>query len=467
MSKFKERLQALTKKQKIVLSAFSVFSIVLVLMVLYGTFCFFFYDNCSISRFITKSTEDSEDTENIETTQLESTLSETQDYDFSEEEIIVEADNESVATPDITLKNLTVTTDSNLKSNISVNIVNIGSTDSTSFKVKLFIDPQFTVTADSDGNAIYKSEKTISSLGAGKQITFSVKDLALQSGNRKVYIVADYKNSLIESNENNNITSSSFTVPAAQAPTPQPEPQPEPEPEPVTKSDLIIQSISSQIVADNKVDITIIIKNVGVNNAGSFKTILYVDPNFDITSTPPANAVYAAKKEITLPSISSGQTYSWTSTNIQLPEGNRSIQAFVDSLYAVDESNEGNNFSSSSVTVPPIITEITWDFFSPFCVNCDSIERKPTWPKSTINVMVKRTSSSQPETISVPVQTSSSSSWIEIDYYQLWEIFDYPYAISFEKQLNTNDAFTFQHGQRSPSASAPGTNWTVWLISTE
>lgn len=167
--------------------------------------------------------------------------------------------------------------------------------------------------------------KTVPSLAPGA--TFAVTSDAWNAtpGNHTIRAIADALGQVPESNEANNERSENFTI------------------SPMALPDLIVFDITwapDPPAAGSTANFTAVVANQGNANATTFAV------RFRVNGTQ-----LGADKVVTL-GLASGMTVSVTSDPWNAAVGNHAVEAIVDPLGIVEESNEANNQRSESVVVP-------------------------------------------------------------------------------------------------------------------
>jgi len=178
-------------------------------------------------------------------------------------------------------------------------------------------------------NGVAGQDISIPSLsgGASTNIEFSLTPDQVNGENIEVRVVADSGNTVLESNENNNVATKTVTVGSSLSDLP----------------DLTVESISlspeTPKVGDN-IGFTAIVKNNGQGASPISKLNYNIIGNSETSSSP-----------LSVPALTAGDTtpitFSWTPTN----EGNIEVTALVDPDAVVPESDETNNQLIVNATV--------------------------------------------------------------------------------------------------------------------
>ena len=165
----------------------------------------------------------------------------------------------------------------------------------------------------------YYDRDYVSSLSAGSTTTTSFTWTA-ECGNHAIKAVADCYDAVAESDETNNAKIENINI--------------------ICKPDLIIQDITwspSNPKEGDDVEFTVTVKNQESESAGASYVYYYIDGSYvDYDYVPALSA-----------GSTSTQSFTWTANKC----GNVQVKAAADATNAVDESNEGNNEKTKTVSV--------------------------------------------------------------------------------------------------------------------
>ncbi|MCS7144103.1 MAG: hypothetical protein NZ879_03675 [Archaeoglobaceae archaeon] len=224
-----------------------------------------------------------------------------------------EGNNESSITvgvnaPDLTVESISLNRTPVLGQPVRIDakIKNIGDVNAGAFSVAFYV------------NTTLIRTETLSGLNAGSQATVNATWIPNAVGTYLVRVIADPNNSIIESNEANNESSTTTTV---------------------TAPDLRVASITfnrTQIVVNQPVMINATVENIGNANAGAFNVRFYVN-----------NILLDTKRVSLNAGASTILSTTWTPQSAMT----YTIRVVADADAEIMESNEANNESSTTVTV--------------------------------------------------------------------------------------------------------------------
>ncbi|RNI32031.1 T9SS C-terminal target domain-containing protein [Rufibacter immobilis] len=210
-------------------------------------------------------------------------------------------------------------------------IYNLGNVSATSSNVGIYLSTNTTY----DASDVFVGSSTGGALAAGsysyRNPSFTIPSNTT-AGNYYVLFVADYLNTLTESNEKNNTVSMPLAVV-------------------LPSIDLALESAAvtaSSVSAGNPVTVTATVRNYGNTSATSSNIGYYLSTN---------NTLDAADVLIGFANGSSvyPESYEYRSTSVTIPSnttpGNYYLIQAVDYLNVVKESNENNNTSSTYMSV--------------------------------------------------------------------------------------------------------------------
>jgi hypothetical protein len=199
----------------------------------------------------------------------------------------------------------------------------------------------FGVTLLTEGTVVEKA--VLSSLGAGESIWHCFPRSSLPAKKHNLVFSLDEARQVPEMEEYNNVNvltveadpngKPSPTGPSGPPSAPAPAPSPQPIVGPV---DLTVKAIKVNGEAPNgkddcaigKNEVTVVVKNGGTAESGSFAARLVVDGD---------------ETDQTVESIRGGEEREVTFMNVQLKKGEHTLKAIADAEHAVDETKEDNN----------------------------------------------------------------------------------------------------------------------------
>lgn len=205
-------------------------------------------------------------------------------------------------------------------------VANLGSAESGSFSVALYVDGALKFTWNTSLPAPSYTQVVGQPIGT------------LSAGTHTLEIVADSGNTVTEGNEGDNSYTKTITVSPPNLPNLTPY-------QPSGWSDMIVVSTttggttdSSPLMTTNTLYVDWAITNNGTVGAGSFTTSLYVDGTL--------------KNSWNIPSLAAGSSYSVQDYSIgSLTQGNHIITITADSGNAITESSELDNSYTKNITV--------------------------------------------------------------------------------------------------------------------
>lgn len=233
-----------------------------------------------------------------------------------------------------------------------------------------------------DGTQVSWSDNNTSSIAAGSSITVTANGgpsgsavWTATAGSHTVTAWVDDVNRISESNESNNQFSKTLTVGGTATPTPTPTPA-TPTPTPYGLPDLIVTDIitsPASPLTENTVTFSAVVKNqgTGVTPAGTIIGVSFSVDGTQVSWSDNTTSSLAAGASVTV-TANGGPSGSatWTATT-----GTHTVQAWVDDVNRISESNESNNqyAKSLAVTTSPmpdlIVTDITYSPASPVSGN--------------------------------------------------------------------------------------------------
>jgi len=213
--------------------------------------------------------------------------------------------------PDLTVTGLTTPESiyANLSNTINATVSNIGEGDACAFNVSLVADGSVVDTV------------SVEDVEANESVNLSFRWTPTQAGEYELCVIADSNDEIVESNETNNEYCENVTVLES-------------------KPDLVIVRIALKTTGYVNEDnvLGVLVKNIGVMDAGSFDVSLSVDGT--------------SLGEQTVASLTAGESteleYAWTPTEL----GGHVLSVTVDTNNEVEESNETNNdYTRTSVII--------------------------------------------------------------------------------------------------------------------
>jgi CARDB protein len=182
-----------------------------------------------------------------------------------------------------------------------------------------------------------QTQLAVPALGPGQSFT-AQRQLQLSAGNYRNTATADVTNVVAESDETNNVKTDDYTVTAA------------------PRADLVISAPATltvsptSVVAGGTVSLPAwTVMNQGTAASNAFRNGFYLSTDATIT---------AADRLITTNSntaLAAGASFNWGGPTLTIPAdvvpGSYFIGILVDDLNGTAESNEGNNFKSTALTV--------------------------------------------------------------------------------------------------------------------
>lgn len=168
---------------------------------------------------------------------------------------------------------------------------------------------------------------TVPALIPGKELRFTRKITFNKKGNYIVTAAADAENSIVESNESNNVKKKTITV------------------RPAPKPDLIVSKINFSNASPQQgeqIRVWIFVKNIGPGKSPAYSC--KVSKTNSLNSSP----IWSDKL---VPALDPGKEWRWDAYFISNSPGTWTITAEVDRAKKLDETNENNNILSKPITV--------------------------------------------------------------------------------------------------------------------
>ena len=213
--------------------------------------------------------------------------------------------------PDLTITNIQVpdTVNNNAQTPVTITISNTGTTDAGPFTVKIY---------DGTTGIIWQ---TINNLAAGTTTTFTFNWTPTTLGTHTLKAIADFYNTIPESNENNNQQTKDINVQTPQLP------------------DLTITNIQVPDTVNNNAQtpVTITISNTGTTDAGPFTVKIYDGTTGIIWQT--------------INNLAAGTTTTFTFNLTPTTLGTHTLKAIADYYNTIPESNENNNQQTKDINV--------------------------------------------------------------------------------------------------------------------
>ncbi|QLE54695.1 CARDB domain-containing protein [Nostoc sp. TCL26-01] len=244
----------------------------------------------------------------------------------------------TIAVPDLVIQNAVAPASANIGTNIqlSYQLKNQGN-GTASYNTTYFYLSQDNSLSSDDINLGSSLISTIAPAGVSSQSASVYLSSTTALGNYFLLYRADGNNSLLESNENNNVVAKAITI---------------------TAPDLVITSttVPTSVAIGTTLTFTYEVKNQGNGNADASKTEFSLSRDTSIGNDDDVSIGYSTTATpILLPSGVFTQTISWT-VDPTIAAGKYYLMFKADGSGDVAESNENNNsvYNTVPITVTPI-----------------------------------------------------------------------------------------------------------------